>query len=509
MSNIVVARTNVIEPRATEKLADNQAVGTSAEQVLIDLAWGARFFRSVDGCFHARVPVGSRNEILALKDTALRSWLVDRYLKVHGKLPSRRDVNRVLEALQARARLETGSTELYVRVGFDQDDNELNSYLDLGDPSSQAVKIDALGWWVVDRPVVHFKRPQGLLPLPLPSRDGSIELLRPFVNLSDADFRLLVAWMAAAHRPVGPYPVLVIHGEQGSAKSTLTRIIRKLIDPQAAPLLAEPESTRDLMVTALNGWLLAFDNISSLSNRMSDSLCRLATGGGFASRRLNSNDERHCVYAERPIILNGIDDVVRRSDLVDRILSLNPPPITATQRRSEDEFWMAFAAEYPRILGGLLDAVAAGVRLLPSVDLAELPRMADFARFGEAVSRGLGWPAGSFISDYNDNRRTSSSPIIEDSLVAEALFKLSALRRSQEWTASPAELLWLLEHVAGRKVVASARWPKTPSMLGNEMRRIAPQLRARGIGVTFSKTHKSRMIILSFQDGSDYSAAAV
>ena len=70
----------------------------------------------------------------------------------------------------------------------------------------------------------------------MPSREGSIELLRPYVNLTERDFRLLVVWMAAAIRPVGPYPILAISGEQGIAKSTLIRIIRRLIDPQHAPL---------------------------------------------------------------------------------------------------------------------------------------------------------------------------------------------------------------------------------------------------------------------------------
>jgi len=498
-------QTNVIDPLTSKELVENQSAGTSTENTLMRLASGARFFRSVDGCFQARVSVGNRNEILALKGAAFRSWLVDGYLKEYAKLPSHWAVSRVLEALEARARFETGSPAVYVRVGSHQEDNESSTYLDLGDASGQAVKISARGWSVVDRPVVHFRRPQGLLPLPLPSRDGSIELLRPFVNLSEADFRLLVAWMAAAHRPAGPYPVLVIHGEQGSAKSTLTRIIRKLIDPQAAPLLAEPGSTRDLMVTALNGWLLAFDNISTLSSRLSDGLCRLATGGGFAARRLQSNDERHFLYAERPIILNGIDEFVHRGDLADRSLSLDLPSIAPTSRRPEDEFWASFAEVYPRILGGLLDAVAGALRELPSVKLSELPRMADFARFGEAAGRGLGWPAGTFIAAYHDNRRASSAGVLEDSVLAVALLELAGWDDLPEQPKSPADLLSFLTDVADRKAIASARWPKTPSMLGNELRRLAPQLRAHGLSVTFSRNHKSRMITLSIPVRSDYS----
>ena len=273
----------------------------------------------------------------------------------------------------------------------DGDGNVSTYFLDLGDPSGRAIQIRVDGWTVVDRPDVHFRRPAGLLPLPLPSRDGSIDLLRPYVNLANGDFRLLVAWLTAALRPVGPYPILAIHGEQGSAKSTLARILRLLIDPQSSPLLLQPKSTRDLMATAVNGWLLAYDNISAIPNWLSDSLCQLVFGGGFAARALFSNDDRSDIHAQRPVILNGIEEFVRRGDLTDRTVFLHLPPILPTARRAEDEFWSSFHADYPRILGGVLDAVVGGLRVLPSVSLPELPRMADYAKWGEAVGQGLGW----------------------------------------------------------------------------------------------------------------------
>ena len=173
-------------------------------------------------------------------------------------------------------------------------------YLDAGDCRGSAFKIGAGGWSIVEQPGVDFQRPDGLLPLPMPSHDGSIELWRPFINLVEPEFRLLIGWMAAALKPTGPYPILVIHGEQGSAKSTLAKMIRELIDPQSAPLLAEPHSTRDLMVTALNGWLLAYDNLSGLSSWLSDGFCRLASGGGLATRALYSKPRTPCDLCPAP-----------------------------------------------------------------------------------------------------------------------------------------------------------------------------------------------------------------
>jgi hypothetical protein len=107
----------------------------------------------------------------------------------------------------------------------------------------------------------------------------------------------------------------------------------------------QPKSTRDLMVTAVNGWLLAYDNISLIPNWLSESLCQLVFGGGFAGRALFSDDARSDIHAQRPVILNGIEDFVRRGDLTDRTVFLHLPPIVPTKRRDEDEFWTSFHAD--------------------------------------------------------------------------------------------------------------------------------------------------------------------
>ena len=279
-----------------------------------------------------------------------------------------------------------------------------------------------------------------------------------------------------------------------------------MIDPQNSAVLAEPRSARDLIVTAVNGWLLAYDNISELPIWLSDSLCRLATGGGFVSRALFSDDERNVVNAQRPVILNGIDEFVRRDDLADRCVFLHLPPISAAGRRTEVDFWSSFRAEYPSILGGLLNAAVGGLRELPSVRLTELPRMADFACFGEAVGRGLGWAEGTFVSAYSDNRRETGMTTLEESLVATALLDCARLGGLLNWTLSATEMLGQLGDDIPVKVRASARWPKSPMAFTNELRRIAPQLRTRGISVKFTRTRDNRLITINADRSVDYSA---
>jgi len=341
--------------------------------------------------------------------------------------------------------------------------------------------------------------------LPIPTRDGSIELMRRYVNLSEPDFRLLIGWMAAALLPEGPYPVLVVHGETGSAKSTLATVAQLLIDPQASPVLAKPSSTRDLIVTAASGWLTVYDNISVIPTWLSDGLCRLATGGGFAGRALFSNNERNVIHAQRPVILSGIDEFVRRDDLADRCVFLHLPPIVDGGRRTEREFWRAFRAEAPAILGGLLSAVVGGLGALPSVRLPKLPRMADFACLGEAVGRGLGWPEGTFLSAYSDNRQAATVTSLEDSVVAAALLNLAAWDGLENWTLCASEMLRQLAADVDPRVRASVRWPKTTRSFADELRRIAPQLRTRGISVTFTRTAENRLITINADKDFDHS----
>ena len=352
-------------------------------------------------------------------------------------------------------------------------------FLDLGDSTGAAVKICTSGWQVVDRPDVQFKRPEGHLSLPVPSRDGSIELLRKFVNVSDQDFRLVVAWLTAALRPVGPYPILSIHGEQGSAKSTLARVLRMLIDPRECPLLAEPASTRDLMITALNEWLLAFDNITAIPDWLSDSLCRLVFGGGFAGRAMFSDNERFVIHAQRPVILNGIEDFVRKSDLVDRTVFLHLPAIVQIQRLAEDDFWNAFsAATFANIWGRARrdGGGAAGAAVGQTFAIAADGR---FCQMGRSGWPRAGLACGAFADAYGENRLEATETSLRDSPLGELLLQYSGT--VFECECSPTELYQMLTKKVGPKVARSKAWPKTTRLFTNELRRLAPQLRARAV----------------------------
>ena len=465
---------------------------------LLRLTEDAVLLRSPDGCFYAHVSVGGRSETYPIRSAAFRDWLIAGYFRAWGELPSDWSIRRVRGKLEATARFDGGTPSIFVRVGHDGSGNKNGNgrawYLDLCDPEGKAVKIGPEGWSVVADPHIHFQRPAGHLPHSIPTRDGSIDLLRPYVNLSDRDFRLLILWMTAALRPFGPYPILVLYGQQGTGKSTVARIIRRVIDPQAALLMAQPRNACELCTSAVNGWLLAYDQVGALPQWLSDGLCMLATGGALVRPASFSSGEQSAIHFQRPVLLSGIEEFVRRTDLADRAIFLNLPPLDPSVRGCEDVFWESFHHDYPRILGALLDAVAGGLQELPSVQLTRLPRMADFAKFAEAVGRKLGWPTGSALADYNDNRRDASMTNLDESPLAAFLLDLGP-DYINDWSGTPSELLTELTLLAGKKA-ESPRWPKSPERLAMELRQIAPQLGIHGILVDFLRSNRGRIVSL-------------
>ena len=323
-----------------------------------------------------------------------------------------------------------------------------------------------------------------------PTRGGSINALRPFLNLgSDADFVLVVAWALAVLRDRGPYPVLVLSGEQGSAKSTFAAILRGLLDPNVAPLRALPRDDRDLFISAANGHLLAFDNLSGLPPWLSDTLCRLATGGGFATRQLYTDMDEVLFDAARPVILNGIEDMVSRPDLADRAIFLTLPAISDTRRRDERDLFAAFKAQGPSILGALLDAVSSGLRRLPTTRLPRLPRMADFALWVTACEPAL-WPAARFGKAYLSHREGVAGDLIAGDVVARTV--RSMMIRQREWRGTASDLLLSLGQFAGEEERKSANWPSSPRALSGRLRRVATVLREVGIEVEFLREGRAR-----------------
>jgi hypothetical protein len=499
-------RVTALDEAIAEKSGDTGGRGPTQADILIELAEAAGLFHTPDGNGFADLEIKGHRETWPIRSKGFRRWLARGFFEATQGAPGSEALQSALNVIEAKAHFDAPERTVHIRVGGLDD----RLYLDLGDETWRAVEIDASGWRVIDNPPVRFRRAAGMLPLPLPVPGGSVAALRSFLNVqSDTDFVLVVAWALACLRNCGPYPVIVLSGEQGSAKSTFSAILRALLDPNTAPLRALPREDRDLFIAASNGHVLAFDNVSGLPGWISDTLCRLATGGGFAVRQLYTDQDEVLFDAARPLILNGIEDIVTRPDLADRALLLTLEPIPEERRRPEAELWAAFAAERPRILGVLLDAVVEGLKRLPETHLPKLPRMADFALWATACETAL-WPAGTFWSAYCENRDEAVEGVIDADPIAAGVRVMMATRT--EWTGTASDLLGALAEAAGERVAKAKTWPDSPRALGGRLRRAATFLRKIGIEIGFklegrARTRMIRITIIPQHPVPDYERA--
>ena len=479
-------RMTALDEAIAEESGETGGRGPTQADILIALASAAELFHTPDGTGFADLDINGHRETWPIRSKGFRRWLARRFFEATQGAPSSEALQSALNVIEAKAHFDAPERVVHIRVGgLDE-----RLYLDLGDANWRAVEIDATGWRVIDKPPVRFRRAAGMQPLPVPVAGGSIEVLRSFLNVqSDNDFVLVVAWALAVLRNRGPYPVIVLSGEQGSAKSTFSAILRSLLDPNTAPLRALPREDRDLFIAASNGHVLAFDNVSGLPGWISDTLCRLATGGGFAVRQLYTDQDEVLFDAVRPVILNGIEEIVARPDLADRALFLTLEPIPEEKRLPEAELWATFEIERPRILGALLDAVVEGLKQLPETRLEKLPRMADFALWASACETAL-WPLGTFWSAYCGNRDEAVEGVIDADPIATAVRAVMATRTV--WTGTASDLLGALAEVVDERVAKSKTWPDSPRALAGRLRRAATFLRKIGIEIGFGREGRAR-----------------
>ncbi|MEX0885877.1 MAG: hypothetical protein WD009_05510 [Phycisphaeraceae bacterium] len=437
------------------------------------------FHDPADGRAFADIEIDGHRETWAIDGTGFRQWLGRAYYREHGKAIGSQALYDAINTIAGRAQHEGPAMNVCLRIA----ENGSHVYLDLCDAAWRVVEVSPRGWRIIGSREcpVRFIRRRGMLPLPAPVSGGRVDELRPLINMgSERDWKLAAAFLVASLLPRGPYPILVVNGEQGSAKSTMCRMLRGLIDPSVSPVRRPPRDERDLMIAATNGWIVAFDNLSSVPVSLSDALCCLSTGAGFATRQLYSDDEEKLFAAQRPVLLNGIDEICTRPDLLDRALCLTLLAIPEDRRVDEAELWQRFDAVRPRVLGALLDAVNCVLANVASVKLDRMPRMADFAKRLVAAEPALDWPAGSFLDAYMGNRQEVHDLAVEASPIGLPL--LEFMKEHGSWSGTATELLTLVEaHHSDEAQRGRLGWPKSARALSSALRRLAPNLRAIGI----------------------------
>lgn len=445
----------------------------TAADILVDIAESLYDFGVTDDGDTYALPKSGPRVVLLLRGgkTSLRAQLAREYRRKMRRVAPQQALASALLCIEGMAQEEEPAT-LHQRVARHGDD----LWLDLGDQTGRAIRITANGWNVSATTPVLFRRTALTAALPVPNKDGQLSELWGWLNVADDDRPLIAASLVAALSPNIPHPVLGLTGEQGTGKTTATKVLVTILDPSPVPCRKAPRDAESWVTAASGSWMVALENLSFIPDWLSDSLCRAVTGDGDVRRKLYTDGDLAVFAFRRVIVANGIDFGALRGDLADRMLSIELEVIDEANRKEEEDFWPLWSQVHPRILGAVLTLASQVLKVLPTVHLERKPRMADFARILAAVDQVLR-NDGAGMKRYRDKQASSAV----DSLTGDPfiLAMLDGLKEKFEGTATE-----LMEAVKPPTLAPPKGWPTSPRQATTHLRRQAPVMRKAGWLVT-------------------------
>jgi hypothetical protein len=399
-----------------------------------------------------------------------RNLLLRREQESSGKILDERQLNSLVGSQKGEAILSGIQKKVHTRVAYDN----TTLFYDLGGKDWKVLKVSAEASEVLENCPIKFKRSQSTSENVLPVKPGNIHLLRKYLNFeSEEQYVLMLSSIIGAFHPTGPYVISVFQGGHGCSKSTVTKVFKSIVDPTSTPLRAPTGNEKDFFIYASSNLLVCFDNLSGVSNKMSDMMCRLSTGGSFSTRTLYTNDEETVFDEKKPLVLNGIDDIARREDLASRSVVFFLPPLEKTNRISEREFWQSFEKDKPYIMAGVFDCISCALKNYENVQLDEKVRMSDFLTWVCAASEALEFKQEFICRAFDENQIEIVKQSHENDPVAVALEAFLLGEDKKEFNGTATELMTELNCYYSAQYLNSNYRPQTPIAFANHIRRIS------------------------------------
>ncbi|AVQ37756.1 hypothetical protein C7M56_03285 [Clostridium botulinum] len=480
------------EPKAQEKkteYSDNNSKKERKSQadVMIELAIdaGDKFFHDdLKECYVALEKNGNPI-VYRINERDYKSFLVKRFFKETKKAPSKDSINQAIGVLQAIAQYD--GEEINIAKRCAEKNNTI--YYDLGDGNWTFIKITQKGWEVDESGQILFIRRKNMKPQVMPERYEDISIIDRHYRFKTKEDRILhTVSLVTKFLKIGN-PITVYHGEKGASKTTTMRMDRNIVDPSVREVISMPKSTTDLSLVLHNNYVPCIDNIDNISAEKSDILCTAATGGGFSRRKLFTDDEETIYEFKVPVILNGINVVTTRPDLLDRSLLLGLERIPEEERKEERKVWQEFERDKPKMLGAIFHTISKAMGIYPTTDLKKLGRMADFTRWGYAIAEACGIGGEIFLKAYLYNQYKANDEAVSSNPIATAIIRL--METTQCFEGTPSKLLETLNSIAeDEKIdIKSRLWAKEPNVLTRRLNELKSNFLMEGI--TFSTTNTS------------------
>lgn len=449
--------------------------------ILIDIVEDIETYRtSMDETY---VTIQIRENNVNVKSERFKKWIVSQFYNIESKIPTNDNIAKIILLLESRAMNEVN--EVLVERRCATVDNCI--YYDLKDDSCNVVKVSRDGWEIIKDPPVIFARTKTMYRQVTPERNGNLDILDKWFRYKDENHLILQkVILVASLIPNIARPIQVLHGEKGSSKTSTMKLVRDIIDPAIVPVVSIPKTIDDLAVYISKNYVPCFDNIDTISNQVSDLLCIAVTGGGHTKRKLYTDDEEQVMFFQRFIVLNGINVVATRPDLLDRCILLELERIPPNERKEEKVLREEFEKDKPIILGAIFETLSKAMSIYDQVELNNLGRMADFTRWGYAIAEVLGIVGDKFLEAYLNNQNNANIEALESHPVGFAMYKF--MEDKTVWSGSPTKLLSELEIVAGFEKIdtTNSNWAKTPNVLSRRLNEIKSNL--LDVGIEFERS---------------------
>ncbi|MFF0876624.1 hypothetical protein [Micromonospora aurantiaca (nom. illeg.)] len=414
------------------------------------------------------------------------------YLDTHQSWPSTTACAELADYLEA---VTEDIQPVPIRCHWDSDDQNL--YLDIGDKNWTTVAVGPFGFQPDNWSPVPFRRGSGsAMPWPLPAT-GDLAPLWNLVPVTEADRPIVLALLITAWMTGTPQPVVLLTGPQDSGKTTTAQYLLSLIDPvshQRGGSLPEREDEWKARVSQAR--VVFVDNTSHITAKVSDLLCRVATGGELTTRQLYTNDGAHVSDLLVPVWLTSIDAGVLRGDLQSRIVPIELEGLTPARRKALSDLRAEQEKARPVITRALLDLTSDVISMLPEVDRGNLThRMTDFNLILRCIDLRLRTTGESRLAACSADL---AGDVLDADPVALAVMGVvgfpGALAQELAAGVTAARLLAILNAEIKPEQRGNG-WPGTPRVLSTRLARVAPALQqARGIAITASKSNGAKLI---------------
>lgn len=472
---------------------DSENGKKSQADILIDLVSQAEFFSDYSEETYCSIRVDEHVEVYKLSTLKFKMWLTKIFFDETGKAITAESMKQVLGVSNMKALIEGQSRQVSKRcIKYGE-----KIYYDLCNEQWNIVEINEVGWNIIDNNLPRFVRNKNMKAQVVPEKFDDLFILNNFYRFKNKDDKILhMVDIVTKFIPDIPHPIVVIYGEKGSSKTTSMRKDRNIVDPAIRDIVSMPTSNSDLGIVLNNNYMPCFDNIDNISAGKSDILCMAATGGGFSKRKLYTDDDETILFFKDCVVLNGINVVATRPDLLDRSILLELERIPDNERKDEETVLREFNNAKPKILGAIFTTLSKAMKLYKSIKLEKLGRMADFTKWGYAIAEVAGIGGEKFLKAYLNNQNRANDEAVGSNPVASTIIAL--MENKNKWEGTVSELLDKLSRIAYEEKidVNSKLWPNEPNVLSRRLNEVKSNLLLYGISYIIRHHSKGKKITI-------------